>query len=132
MLVQAGKRYKRRDGSVMKKPLEDDPFPGRVYRFIDPEYRFYITVDGAVFDDQKSEFDLVEEANEAPDAVEYDCDGTKSVKCPWCGHEHKDSLEFFALNEEDRDAECGACNKPFYVRRNVYVTYTTTKSGGIK
>ncbi len=80
MLVQAGKRYQRRDGSVMKKPLEKHPISGETYKFLDMETGLYITVKGRVFLSWEDKSDLIEEVNEAPDAVEHDCDGTEIVK----------------------------------------------------
>ena len=50
---------------------------------------------------------------------------TKEVVCPWCGHIHSDSWDFFPRYEETASAECGECDKPIRIVRHVSITYST-------
>lgn len=60
--------------------------------------------------------------------TEFDCEYTSQVVCPWCGHKHKDSWEFFAsTRNEGIDAECESCDKPMRINEHVTIQYTTKK-----
>lgn len=58
---------------------------------------------------------------------DLDTDCTDNVVCPWCGHEHDCSWEFFDDGHESTEAECGECDKPFTASRDVSVTYSTKR-----
>lgn len=49
--------------------------------------------------------------------------------CPHCGHHQRDAWEinFGDSMEGSAEIECGACDEPFFVEREVTVTYTTAK-----
>lgn len=49
-------------------------------------------------------------------------DYTRNATCPWCGYENVDSWEL-----EDGEYDCGSCEKPFVVERQIEVTYSTFK-----
>jgi transcription elongation factor Elf1 len=54
---------------------------------------------------------------------EIDCNFTREIICPWCGHEKSNSWEY-----PDYDTEiCGVCGNKFDYYRNVSVTYSTEK-----
>ena len=57
---------------------------------------------------------------------EMECDGTDEVLCPYCGHEHCDSGEFFT-NRTSTEIECDECGKAFLCSQNIVVSYTTSK-----
>lgn len=45
------------------------------------------------------------------------------VVCPYCGHKHSDSNEYFYPNREDTEIECGNCERTFAATRVMSVTY---------
>lgn len=50
------------------------------------------------------------------------------VECPWCGHVHEDSGEFFdGRYSNDAETECDECGKPIKITRDFDVTYYTSK-----
>lgn len=55
---------------------------------------------------------------------EFDTDYTDKPVCPHCGEEFEDGWEWAAT---ETDTECDACEKPFHVRPDYSVSYTTTK-----
>lgn len=58
--------------------------------------------------------------------TEIDCQFTREIVCPYCGHVHRDSWEFGG-GGEDGDDECGECGKMFSWSRTITVTYSTEK-----
>jgi len=50
--------------------------------------------------------------------------GEDNIRCPYCGHEHRDSWEF-GLGEDDGEDECVECERSFKWSRQVTVTYST-------
>jgi transcription elongation factor Elf1 len=58
---------------------------------------------------------------------DIDHDYTNEVVCPWCGHEHECSYEFFERNRESTESNCGECGKPFAASRYFDVSYSTKK-----
>jgi ribosomal protein L37AE/L43A len=55
-------------------------------------------------------------------ADEIDHNYTNQIVCPHCGEEQPDPNEY-----EDGEWDCIECEKPFYLRIDVSVSYTTTK-----
>lgn len=54
---------------------------------------------------------------------------TDAVVCPYCGHSHSDSYEFFpSIYQESAEVECGECEKEFKAYRNISVNYSTYKT----
>ena len=51
-----------------------------------------------------------------------ECNGTREIICPKCGHENGDSWEY---TDSDDDMECDKCGAKFSMEREVDVTYTT-------
>jgi DNA-directed RNA polymerase subunit RPC12/RpoP len=51
------------------------------------------------------------------------CDA-ECVVCPYCGHRHMDSGEYFNQAEEDTEIICVECDEPFEASRRVSVIYT--------
>ena len=50
--------------------------------------------------------------------------------CPYCGHEHDDSWEFFSGSDGDGSettVTCNECDKDFILRLHVDVCYTSAK-----
>ncbi len=54
-----------------------------------------------------------------------ECSGTDEVVCPYCGHEHSDSWEWFRDNGHDVDIDCATCGKTFRASPDYSVTYFT-------
>jgi len=54
---------------------------------------------------------------------------TDEAVCPYCLEEQSDSWEF---NDWVERHECGSCDKPFSISRNVTINYSTTKLQGDK
>lgn len=54
-----------------------------------------------------------------------DCDYTDEAVCPYCGHQHEDSHEFFPRNQEDTTAFCYKCEKEFSLTRHISVHYSS-------
>ncbi len=51
------------------------------------------------------------------------------VVCPYCGHEHEDSWDFFLTAESDfTDIHCSACDLEFQAERITTVEYRTFHS----
>lgn len=48
--------------------------------------------------------------------------------CPYCGHKRGDAWEInFGLGlEGSTEIDCGNCEKPYFVERNIEVTYSTS------
>ena len=51
---------------------------------------------------------------------EFDTKFTRSLVCPYCGHECKDSWE---LSGDSGEHECGKCERSYWWERRVDVTY---------
>ena len=49
------------------------------------------------------------------------------VECPYCGHRHQDSWEWFRGEEDDKDVECEGCEKPFLASLQIHHTYIGRK-----
>ena len=65
--------------------------------------------------------------NDAP-ATPIDTEHRDCIICPHCGHKHDDSEDWGTDGGEYMSTgECARCDKPFSWRRNVTVTYTTSK-----
>jgi transcription elongation factor Elf1 len=58
---------------------------------------------------------------------EIDCWGTDEVVCPYCGHKHSDSHEFFGDTHNSADIECNECGKKFHCEAEYSVDYTSYK-----
>ena len=59
---------------------------------------------------------------------EIDHEYTDEIVCPWCGHRHQDSWEWFADSpNEDTEGECGSCGKSFFVSEHRDITYSTKR-----
>lgn len=54
------------------------------------------------------------------------CMLTDEIVCPHCGNEFSDSWEY-GDREDIGDVECGECEKTFYVRRVIDISYTSEK-----
>lgn len=64
---------------------------------------------------------------------EIDHDMTEQVVCPYCGHKHGDSHEFFPRAATSRvEITCDHCGKTFDAWQEVEVTYTTIKRDGAR
>jgi DNA-directed RNA polymerase subunit RPC12/RpoP len=59
-------------------------------------------------------------------ADEIDYELTDEIVCPYCGHEHGDSHEYFE-RQLFADVECAECGKEFECSQDVSVTYTSSK-----
>lgn len=51
---------------------------------------------------------------------------TKEIVCPYCGYEYMDSWEM-VKPEEGEDIVCENCEKKFYARSDMDITYITSK-----
>lgn len=58
-----------------------------------------------------------------------DCDYTREVVCPHCGHEQSDSWEInFGIGlEGDAEIQCGECGEDFIASRQAEITYSSKK-----
>lgn len=56
----------------------------------------------------------------------HEHDGTDEVVCPYCGHKHDNSTEWFDT-KSDVTIECEneECEREFFASREVSVTYST-------
>jgi transcription elongation factor Elf1 len=63
------------------------------------------------------------------DMEEFDTYGTHYPVCPHCGSEKFGAWEF-DFDNECEEVNCGVCEKPFVIIRNVYIDYTTKKPKG--
>ncbi len=61
-----------------------------------------------------------------PTVDEIDCWRTDEIVCPHCGEQFTDSWEYGDA-EDIGDVECGECDKTFYVRREIDISYTSEK-----
>jgi transcription elongation factor Elf1 len=61
-----------------------------------------------------------------PHTDEIDTDGTDEIVCPHCGEVFTDSWEY-GRDEDIGEVECGECEKTFYARRNISISYTSEK-----
>jgi len=62
----------------------------------------------------------------APEDIDHDY--TREVVCPWCGHEHSDSWEWWIdSRSECTEFECERCEKPIEATRYVEITYSTRR-----
>lgn len=52
---------------------------------------------------------------------------TDDIVCPWCGYEHSDSSSYSPEEECLGVIYCDSCEKPFYGRRTIDISYTTAK-----
>ena len=59
--------------------------------------------------------------------ISIDTEYTDEVVCPWCGHKHTDSYEFFKLRGECSQSWCGSCGKPIEMVRHISVSYSSSK-----
>lgn len=66
--------------------------------------------------------------------MSHETDHTNEAVCPHCGQALQSTMELFCDNTQLDGAEtfedCERCGKPYQIRRNVDVTYTTTKTEG--
>jgi len=59
---------------------------------------------------------------------EIDHVNTDEAICPYCGHEHDASHEFFGRGHTDSaEVECVECGKEFFLERDFAVYYTSSK-----
>jgi hypothetical protein len=57
--------------------------------------------------------------------MEEECYGDE-IECPYCGWKDRDSWEWGSGNvEEDGTADCGECEREFYVSKSCSITYVT-------
>jgi len=62
------------------------------------------------------------------DTNEFDTQGASEAVCPWCGHIHDCSNEFFGDNEYIADdCCCSSCGKQFDCEVEYSAEYTTRK-----
>lgn len=64
-------------------------------------------------------------ANELHKNMEFDCEDTRNIICPYCGYEHIDSWE---CNASDDEYICHRCSEIFGYEREVTVSYTSFKT----
>ncbi len=58
---------------------------------------------------------------------------TDEVVCPYCGHKHDESYEFFnELEETAVGVSCGMCDREFNAVRRISVDYSTQRLKGAK
>lgn len=57
---------------------------------------------------------------------EFDHDYTDEIVCPYCGHEHGDSYEYFSRNDESTNIECDECGKHFRATMQMTTDYSTS------
>lgn len=57
--------------------------------------------------------------------ADLETDGTEFITCPWCGHEHYNSVEIPDNNEE---FDCEECTRSMIVNKTVTVIYSTRKN----
>ena len=64
--------------------------------------------------------------------MSYETEYTNEAVCPHCGQMLQNTWELFVGDTQMDDAEnfedCERCGKPYMVKRNVNITYTTTKT----
>ena len=53
---------------------------------------------------------------------------TDEVVCPWCGHQHQDSYEFFQGQGPAEGLLCHRCEREFDAYRHFRVTYCTYRA----
>lgn len=60
---------------------------------------------------------------------EFETDLQNEAVCPYCGHKHLDSLDFFGGTYfgDSTTFLCSSCEKEFYVEQIVKVAYTSSK-----
>lgn len=57
---------------------------------------------------------------------EIDHEFTSNIVCPYCGHTHSDSWEYFRDRENIvQDIDCAKCGKSFCCEMDFDVTYIT-------
>jgi DNA-directed RNA polymerase subunit RPC12/RpoP len=52
---------------------------------------------------------------------------TDEVVCPYCGHKHRDSYEFFENGQECAEIACGHCEREFAISQHVSIAYSSRK-----
>lgn len=57
----------------------------------------------------------------------FDTYRTDFIVCPYCGHEQRDSWEWFSERNTDAEGACQACDKIFEVTQDYEVNYTSRK-----
>lgn len=50
----------------------------------------------------------------------------KQPKCPHCGSVVRDSWEIFKEMEQEVETDCGSCEEPFTISREVIFYYSAT------
>lgn len=58
---------------------------------------------------------------------EEETNNKEGVECPWCGHIERDSWEWGADADSGLDIECGACERPISITRNVFISWSARK-----
>ena len=58
---------------------------------------------------------------------EIACTFTDVGVCPYCGHRHEDSWEWFREGQEEAEIECDKCGKSFQCEVEYSVAYTSRK-----
>ena len=60
-----------------------------------------------------------------PDEIDHK--HTRDLICPWCGQKQTEPHEYFGIDSECADIECGTCLEPFSAVRHIQITYSTEK-----
>lgn len=58
--------------------------------------------------------------------MSIDHEYTDAVVCPFCGHEHGDSFEYFQ-NQDEAEVQCESCGRDFKATCHTEITYCTEK-----
>lgn len=60
--------------------------------------------------------------------TDIDHEYTDEVVCPHCGHQHRDSYEFFGSGEEySEGVQCHRCERLFDASMQIKVSYSTRR-----
>jgi DNA-directed RNA polymerase subunit RPC12/RpoP len=60
--------------------------------------------------------------------LDEDTSNNAGVECPYCGHIHEDSWEWFQRGEEDdKEVECEGCEKVFFTSLRIMHIYLGRK-----
>jgi len=60
---------------------------------------------------------------------QHRCYSSRGIVCPYFGHLHNDSWEWFPNGEGDREGECESCEKPIFVSLSITYNYTSKAMG---
>ncbi len=58
---------------------------------------------------------------------EWDCKYEEDLICPYCGHKHSDSFEFYGEDETEMEMECHDCGKEFIYHTNIEYSLSSYK-----